>query len=239
MLPKSASWSWMEASSTSSSTVCNSGGQKPCAQVVQAAHRGELGIQLVLQSQQFPLRPLAIGNVLEVHRDAPGRRVSAAGDPDAYDRPDRLEARGRALLHRATDLVENFRLGRLGELLPDVLLQQVRPGSGPELLGLLVYVGQAPFPVQREESVAYTLQDFGCLSARPPLAQEVEVALFLRAPALDEMADLAPEDGGGLQQLLVQTQDLAPEELEDAEETPVPDREGDGTAQALPGEGAQ
>ena len=51
-------------------------------------------------------------------------------------------------------------------------------------------------------------------------AQEVAVALFLRAPALDELADLAPDDGGGLQQLLVQTQDLTPEELEDAEDTP-------------------
>jgi hypothetical protein len=47
------------------------GDKEPRAQLIQASHRGEIGIQPVLQSQQFRLRPLALGDVLEIHRDAP------------------------------------------------------------------------------------------------------------------------------------------------------------------------
>src|SRR5207237_9802138 len=69
-----------------------------------------------------------------------------------------------------------------------------------------------------------------------PLAERVALAhRLLRPPALHELADLAADRLGHLQELGVGLLDLAAEELDDAEHLAgEPDREAEGAVQSLP-----
>ena len=108
---------------------------------------------------QGDLGPLPLAHVPEVDGQAVRRRVGVDLVPAVVRRVERLERDGDVLGHRpAVAAVEVGPHGG-GELLPDVLPQQVVPGPAQQDLGLPVDVGEPPVPAQAEEGVGDALQD--------------------------------------------------------------------------------
>ncbi len=183
------------------------------------------------------LGPLALLDAVKEHRDPVRGGVDPYGDPDAEYGRDRLELGGLAVLQGFFRRPVALRAEGIGVHLAYFLPQKLPACRAQKLLRLAGDVDEAPLPVEGEEGVVDALQDPGRPLVGRALADEGEISLVLGVPALEELGEMAAHQPGRPHQVLVGRQDLAAEELEDPDEAPVDDGEGERPAQAVFGRG--
>ena len=130
------------------------------------------------------LDPLALRDLREVDRDAGARPVDAVLEPAVPRLVVLLEEDRRLLVHRLLVRGVERLLDAFGELLPDVLADEVGRLAAEQLARALVDVRVAPVAVECDEAVGDALEDGSHLLGESPL-------LLVEPPPLGDVLDRA------------------------------------------------